>query len=232
MLALPQRLVLLAQVPEGTHATTARRCAPALLAARARSRSSAAPAQSYWPFHRAWCRSNEFADAVEATEPRFARWMRKHHKIAVLKDDEVDRLERKARGLRAPARGRSFGRLLRGAEACCRCVAPCRVPSRQVATVDDMYGRANPKPLAPSYDADDMRAMRAAEERCALEARASATGALRRCFAARAALTRGRAERLWTSLVVPELMGLDLDRYKWRQDQARRRAACTPPAMA
>lgn len=31
-----------------------------------------------------------------------------------------------------------------------------------------------------------------------------------------------RAERLWTSLEVPELMGLDLDRYKWRQNQARR----------
>jgi hypothetical protein len=53
--------------------------------------------KAYWPFHRAWCRSNEFADSLEATEPRFARWMRKHHKVAVLKDDEVDRLERKAR---------------------------------------------------------------------------------------------------------------------------------------
>lgn len=31
---------------------------------------------------------------TQATEPKFALWMRKHHKLAVLKDDEVDRLER------------------------------------------------------------------------------------------------------------------------------------------
>ena len=34
---------------------------------------------------------NEFADAVEETEPKFAAWMRRHGKQAVLKDDEVDR---------------------------------------------------------------------------------------------------------------------------------------------
>ena len=33
---------------------------------------------------------------VEEQEPKFARWMRKHGKLAVLKDDEVDRLERAA----------------------------------------------------------------------------------------------------------------------------------------
>lgn len=51
--------------------------------------------------------------------------------------------------------------------------------------MDDMYGRANPKPLPPSYDADDLRAMRAAEARAALEARASAAGA----YICRATLT-------------------------------------------
>jgi hypothetical protein len=45
--------------------------------------------------------------------------------------------------------------------------------------MEDMYGRANPKPAPPSYDAEDMRAMRAAEERAALEARSSATGVTR-----------------------------------------------------
>lgn len=40
------------------------------------------------------CHANEFADAVEATEPKFARWMRSHGKLAVLKDDEIERLER------------------------------------------------------------------------------------------------------------------------------------------
>ncbi len=50
--------------------------------------------QAYWPFHKAICYRNEFADATQASEPKFARWMRKHQKLAVLKDDEVDRLER------------------------------------------------------------------------------------------------------------------------------------------
>ena len=54
--------------------------------------------RAYWPFHKSACASNDFADALEHTEPRFARWMRKHGKVAVLKDDEVDRLERKVRG--------------------------------------------------------------------------------------------------------------------------------------
>ena len=50
--------------------------------------------QAYWPFHRLACHRNEFADAVEDAEPKFASWMRGHGKLAVLKDDEVDRLER------------------------------------------------------------------------------------------------------------------------------------------
>ncbi len=65
--------------------------------APARGRALRRARQAYWPFHRAWCRSNDFADALQATEPRFARWMRKHGKVAVIKDDEVDRIERKAR---------------------------------------------------------------------------------------------------------------------------------------
>ena len=50
--------------------------------------------RAYWPFHKAWCRRNDFADQIEATEPKFAKWMRKHGKQAVLKDDEVERMER------------------------------------------------------------------------------------------------------------------------------------------
>ena len=57
------------------------------------------PLQAYWPFHRSDCRSNDFADAIEHDEPKFARWMRKHGKLAMLKDDEIDRLDRKARWL-------------------------------------------------------------------------------------------------------------------------------------
>lgn len=44
--------------------------------------------------------------------------------------------------------------------------------------MEDMYGRANPKPAPPSYDADDARAMRAAAEgRLALQASTPAAGA-------------------------------------------------------
>ena len=45
-------------------------------------------AQAYWPFHREFCRKNDFADMIEKDEPKFARWMRKHGKQAVLKDGE------------------------------------------------------------------------------------------------------------------------------------------------
>jgi len=40
---------------------------------------------AYWPFHREFCRKNDFADALHQSEPSFAAWMRKHHKQAVLK---------------------------------------------------------------------------------------------------------------------------------------------------
>ncbi len=60
--------------------------------------------QAYWPFHKTQCRRNEFADAIEEQEPKFARWMRKHGKLAVLKDDEVDRLERAAAAASGPGR--------------------------------------------------------------------------------------------------------------------------------
>jgi len=75
--------------------------------------------QAYWPFHKTQCRRNEFADLVEESEPKFAHWMRSHGKLAVLKDDEVDRLERAA----AAASG----------------------PSRE-EVMDSMYGRLEPKP--------------------------------------------------------------------------------------
>lgn len=47
--------------------------------------------QAYWPFHKQECVKNEFADAIEQSEPKFAAWMRKHGKQATLKDDEVER---------------------------------------------------------------------------------------------------------------------------------------------
>jgi hypothetical protein len=55
--------------------------------------------QAYWPVHKEFCRPCEFADAIDETEPRFARWMRRHGKLAVLKDAQVERLERASQGL-------------------------------------------------------------------------------------------------------------------------------------
>lgn len=121
----------------------------------------------YWPFHKAWCKKNDFADAIEKSEPKFAKWMRKHGKVAVLKDDEVDRLERK------------------------------------VATYEDMYGRANPKPLPPSYTPEELKKMKAAEEASLLEN-----------------MTTSRREQLWLDVEIPQDLGIEGSKYKWRQNQS------------
>lgn len=84
---------------------------------------------------------------IEESEPKFARWMRSHGKLAVLKDDEVDRLERAS----AAASG----------------------PSRQ-DVMDSMYGRLEPKPKEPLYSAEERRAMRLREEEEAAAARRAA----------------------------------------------------------
>ena len=76
-------------------------------------------AQAYWPFHRSECKRNEFADLVEEHEPRFAKWMRGHGKLAVLKDDEVDRLERASMATTGQSREE---------------------------VMESMYGRLDPKP--------------------------------------------------------------------------------------
>ncbi|CAL6362935.1 unnamed protein product [Bathycoccus prasinos] len=122
--------------------------------------------KTYWPFHKAFCRKNDFADATEGTEPKFARWMRSHGKQAVLKDDEVDRLERK------------------------------------VVNMEDMYGRANPKPEPPKFDAEDMKNMREAEETRLLKARESS-----------------KNELYWQEIEVEKCLGLETETIKWKQNQ-------------
>ena len=76
--------------------------ASAALACCSRCRSawfcSVACQRAYWPFHKEWCRRNDFADAVEASEPKFARWMRKHGKQAVLKDGGSSSVVGRGRG--------------------------------------------------------------------------------------------------------------------------------------
>lgn len=93
--------------------------------------------KQYWPFHKSVCRRNDFADAIEATEPKFAKWMRKHGKVAVLKDDEVERLERASQASNGASREE---------------------------VMSSMYGRSDPKPLPPSYSPEDLKKMKRAEE--------------------------------------------------------------------
>lgn len=66
------------------------------------------------------CRRNEIADAVQDSDAKFATWLPKHGKQAVLKDDEVDRIERAA-------------------------AATCGTQSRE-DVIASMYGRLDPKP--------------------------------------------------------------------------------------
>ena len=75
--------------------------------------------QAYWPFHKADCKHNEFADVIEAQEPKFARFLRKHGKQAQLKDDEVDRIERASKAASGVSR---------------------------TEVMESMYGRLDPKP--------------------------------------------------------------------------------------
>mmetsp|Transcript_10172 Transcript_10172/g.21196 ORF Transcript_10172/g.21196 Transcript_10172/m.21196 type:complete len:291 (-) Transcript_10172:157-1029(-) len=123
--------------------------------------------KAYWPFHKEWCTRNDFADVIEKHEPKFAKWMRKHGKQAVLKDDEVNRLERK------------------------------------VATMEDMYGKADPKPLPPAYTSEDLKKMVLAEEQSLLED-----------------TRQTREDKYWREICIPENLGLQCPKYKWRQNQS------------
>ena len=153
---------------------------------------------------------------IEESEPKFASWMRHHGKLAVLKDDEVDRLERAG--------------------------AATAGDSRQ-DVMESMYGRADPKPIGeqkglpeerregeqgcaawrggrarvehrpplphpapcvgPSYNAEERARMRLGEE-------LATSGA-------RTALLQGT---YYHALEVPPKLGLACQGYKWRQDQS------------
>ena len=208
--------------------------------------------KAYWPFHREWCRRNDFADEVERTQPKFARFLRKHGKQAVLKDGACEpRLgERRAR-LRNPRsrlrtsrrfvpRFRAFARSARHAlpkpfsstptaDAKTANVLARSSPrratdevdrlERKVVSMPSMYGRANPKPEPPSYDAEDMRKMRDAEEKDLLRARAAEASAAARGSGAFAS-SLADASAAWAEIDVPCGLGdAASDTVKWRQNQ-------------
>ena len=153
--------------------------------------------RAYWPFHRSWCRRNDFADVVERTEPKFARWMRAHGKQAVLKDGAVD-----AREWLSFATERVSDFRLTFALCDARRADEVDRLERKVAKTEDFYGRSNPKPTPPSFDAEDMRKMRAAE-------------------AARALAARDETDDVaWLDIQVPPALGIELEKYKWRQNQS------------
>eukprot|EP00667_Euglena_gracilis_P014077 EG_transcript_14567 len=51
--------------------------------------------KEYEPFHKRWCKQNQFADAMENDDPKFAEWMRKHGRQAVIRDEDVYRMQHK-----------------------------------------------------------------------------------------------------------------------------------------
>lgn len=73
--------------------------------------------------------------------------------------------------------------------------------------MDSMYGRLEPMPLAPAYTAQELAAMRAAEEAGKVAARAALAAA-------------GGPAYATLELPAPGELSLDCQRYKWRQSQS------------
>lgn len=95
---------------------------------------------------------------------------------------------------------------------------------RKVVGMPSMYGRANPKPEPPLFDAEDMRKMREAEERSMLKLRAADADATARTLGAGdASFVHDAAgmsgDPVWGEIVVPANLGADHGQLKWRQNQ-------------
>jgi hypothetical protein len=74
--------------------------------------------------------------------------------------------------------------------------------------MEDMYGRANPKPKPPEFDAEDMRRMKAREETDLLAVRAD-----------EAATLEDKSVLYYDSFAIERNLGEDCGGYKWRQTQ-------------
>jgi hypothetical protein len=91
---------------------------------------------------------------------------------------------------------------------------------RKVVSMPSMYGRANPKPEPPSYDAEDMRKMRAAEEKDLLRIRAAEANASALMSGAFASSARVDASVAFAEIDVPSGLGAFVsETVKWRQNQ-------------
>ena len=209
--------------------------------------------KAYWPFHREWCRRNDFADEIERTQPKFARFLRKHGKQAVLKDGackpHLGGRSAPRNPIFSPRTSRRFVPRFRTLDARAgRRISRFSIPSstspltrnprarsrvrlsprssdevdrleRKVVSMNSMYGRANPKPEPPSFDAEDMRKMRAAEEKDLLRARAAEADAAARRSGAFVA-SPANVCAAWAEIEVPSgLGGAVSETVKWRQNQ-------------
>ena len=79
---------------------------------------------------------------------------------------------------------------------------------RKVTSMEDLYGRAQPKPRPPEFDADDMRRMKAREETDLLLAREKD-----------ASTPEDIAALAYRQLEIAPNLGEDCGTYKWRQTQ-------------
>lgn len=150
--------------------------------------------QQYWPFHKSNCKRNEFADAIEETEPKFATWMRRHGKIAVMKDDEVDRLER-AGASRQDVMESMYGRVdpkPQGMRILCFIVCP-----------DNILISLCVHPAEPNFSLEERRAMKKREED-------------EKKMAQRMALV----SQSYRQIDIPRDLGIDCGNYKWKQNQS------------
>ena len=84
-----------------------------------------------------------------------------------------------------------------------------------------MYGRANPKPEPPSFDAEDMRKMRDANEMTVMRLRAADADAAKRIAGMSSDIpgTSLESSAAWSDIAIPASLGFDHGQTKWRQNQ-------------
>lgn len=92
---------------------------------------------------------------------------------------------------------------------------------RKVVSMPSMYGRANPKPEPPSFDAEDMRKMRDANEMTVMRLRAADADAAKRIAGMSSDIpgTRLESSAAWSDIAIPASLGFDHGQTKWRQNQ-------------